>query len=781
MAILSGFPPSNTISPSVRITEIDNSFIATAPQTSAAGVVGFASKGPINIPTIINTRAQLNTVFGYPHPESGDPYLIYAGMQYLNVANTLYVVRVADDATVSDEAAQLASVNVPSAGSIIQIIASCAGSYVFAVDSFFSWKLNGILASKALVVLAGSYSTDDLVTDLNNQLNAEFDGIQFYNSPGDFLGLETIWAFGPDASLELISIQDSIYGPGSVCCMGTSMTVAETIGVNDRYPNNAYQTGGTYDFTGLTGLNIQIVVSGSNNVNIDNIIQVIDLSDLEGMSNTLGQIITEINSQRAGFGGTLPGGWQALAVGNQLAFETLTSGRDAQLLIKSDSTSNTIFGFTNVTAVGTSPAGTSGSVAIATFGIVNGAANLTGQVTFTVTADTPGIDGNATQIVITNNIAEGNFNIQVYNNGGQVEAWGALVKDPTSSYYVESFIALVSDWISVIDNTAVTGPPLDGTYSLSGGTDGIPSDPDAQDALIIGQSASFTGIYSLSDPEQIDIDLFIVPGHASTAVVAAMLDMCQNFRQDCLAIIDPPFGLTVHEIVQWQNGTHPLNTTRFDSDFGALYWPWLKYTDVFNLIDVWVPPSGSVIATIARSDQVSAPWFAPAGVTRGVVNGITDVFTRPSLAERDSMYGNRNAVNPIISFPDIGGFLIFGQKTLQRTPSALDRINVRRMMFYIEKQIRVSARRLLFEPNDQTLWTQFIQLASAICNAVMIGRGMYAFVVKCDATLNTPDVIDRNEMHAQIGVQPTIAAEFIFIEFSINRTGDFSLPSSSTF
>lgn len=216
--------------------------------------------------------------------------------------------------------------------------------------------------------------------------------------------------------------------------------------------------------------------------------------------------------------------------------------------------------------------------------------------------------------------------MMVYNNGGPVESWGGLVKDQTSSFYVETFISLVSDWIMVQDNIANTAFPLDGTYSLSGGSDGIPADPDAQDDLIIGDQLSYTGMYGLSEPEQIDIDLIAAPGHASTAVVSELLNLCQNVRQDCLAIIDSPFGLTVQEIVDWQNGSHPLNTTRFDSDFGALYWPWVKMFDTFNQIDVWCPPSGSVMATIANSDNLSEPWFAPAGINRGVVNNFAQVL-----------------------------------------------------------------------------------------------------------------------------------------------------------
>lgn len=778
MAILRGFPPSNTISPSVRITEKDLSFIAPEQSFHRAGLVGFASKGPVNVPTLISTHTQLNTVFGYPHPESGDPYLVYAAEQYLLVANELYVVRVADEDLVSDERAVTAEVDIPSAGGRIMVESDTAGPYTFAADSFFRWKLNGVLASKTLVVLAGTYTAAQLAEDMNLQLDSDIDGIQFYSHTSDTkIGVMTTFSYGPDAELEFISVQDAIYGgsvvSGNVTGLGTGMTQAYIVGSLDQYPA-AYQDPGEYDFTGYSNLNIQIVIDGTDSVLIDNVLQVIDLEDLEGAEYTVAQIVNVINATKTENGGTLPGGWTAYAEGDNLAFRTDHHGRDARLLIKSDSTAADFFGFAHVTKEGLSPIGTSGDAAIATYGRINGDENSTGALTFTLQADSPGIDGNSTQVVIENNIREGNFQMQVYNNGVQMEAWAALTKDETSRYYVETFLSLVSDWIRVEDNTSNTAPPLDGTYTLAGGADGIPSDPDDQDALIIGNQLGFTGMYALSEPEQIDIDLIAVPGHASTSVVLALIDLCQNVRMDCLAIIDPPFGLTVNEIIDWQNGTHPLNTTRFDSDFGALYWPWVKIRDSFNRVDIWAPPSGSILAVVARSDQLSAPWYAPAGLNRGTVPGITDVFSRPTLAERDLMYGYRNCINPIVQFVDFEGFVVWGQKTLQRRPTALDRVNVRRLMFYLEKRIRAASRQLLFDPHDEILRQKFIRIATGILQEVQVGRGVHDFRVKCDEEINTPDVIDRNEMRARIGVQPVRAAEFIFIEFSIHRTGSFA-------
>jgi hypothetical protein len=791
MANLKGFPPSNTISPSVRITEKDLSFIAPDQSFHRAGIVGFASKGPINIPTVIASRRQLNTVFGYPHPESGDPYLIYAAEQYLLVANELYVVRVAETDPVNSESAKSASVEVMSAGGQVEITSSVTQNYNFSKTGYFKWRLNGVLASKTLVVLANSdhpdqvvresgYSAAQLAEDLNSQLNSVVDGIEFFATVGEgsVIGIRTTFSFGPGASLELVSVQDAIYGQNNPTGLGTGMTVAQMTG----------SVGGNFDLSRSMHSDLHIVIDGTDNTNIDNVVQVLDLSGFDGNESVaVGALVQAINTEISN--GNIPGGFEALAVGENLSFRTLHHGRDARLLVKTESSLFETLGFNNplknptnnespagdyMTAEGTTPRGVSGSVHISELGLVSGNSNTDGEVSLNIKADSPGIDGNSTQVVIKNNIREGNFVMEVYNNGVQLESWGNLTKDQTSRYYVETFLSLVSDFVKVEDNANNPAPPLDGTYDLVGGKDGIPSDPDDQDGLLIGNMLGMTGIYSLSETEQIDLDLVAIPGHSSTGVVQSLIDMCQNLRSDCMAIIDPPFGLTVKEIVQWQNGAHPLNTTRFNSDFAALYWPWVKVRDAFNNVDVWIPPSGSIMAVYARNDFLARPWFAPAGLTRGIVPNITDVYSRPTLEERDLMYGFRNAINPIVQYVDSQDFVVWGQKTLQRKPTALDRVNVRRLMFYIEKRIRAASRTLLFEPHDDIFHQKFIRLAKEILQEVQVGRGLTDFIIKADYELNTPDVIDRNEFRARIGVQPTRAVEFMFIEFSIHRTGSFS-------
>src|SRR5882672_5753107 len=146
MPILNGFPPSNLISPGVRIAEVDLSFIAPAQTGHRAGLVGFASKGPINIPVLITSTQQLLTVFGQPHPDVGDPYLIYAAQQYLLVAGELFVVRVAATSPSNDESATTASVSVLTAGGPVQIVGNIpvGAGWSFTNDAFFRFRLNGV-------------------------------------------------------------------------------------------------------------------------------------------------------------------------------------------------------------------------------------------------------------------------------------------------------------------------------------------------------------------------------------------------------------------------------------------------------------------------------------------------------------------------------------------------------------------------------------------------------------------------------------------------------------
>jgi len=192
--------------------------------------------------------------------------------------------------------------------------------------------------------------------------------------------------------------------------------------------------------------------------------------------------------------------------------------------------------------------------------------------------------------------------------------------------------------------------------------------------------------------------------------------------------------------------------------------------DGFNDAEAWVPPSGHIASVIAFTDHVADPWWAPAGLSRASLRDVLEVEQSATQGERDFMYAGGNAVNPIIAMP-VHGTVVWGQRTLQRATTALDRINVRRMMLYLRKVVATAVVNLVFEPHDEFTWRQFVRLVEPVCDRIKRARGLYDFRVICDSTTNTPDMIKRNEMGAKILLQPTKTAEIITMEFVLLPTG----------
>jgi phage tail sheath protein FI len=181
-----------------------------------------------------------------------------------------------------------------------------------------------------------------------------------------------------------------------------------------------------------------------------------------------------------------------------------------------------------------------------------------------------------------------------------------------------------------------------------------------------------------------------------------------------------------------------------------------------------VPPSAVLPGVIAFNDQVAAEWFAPAGLNRGGLTSVIEAKTRLTRAERDELYEGR--LNPIATFPG-QGVTVFGQKTLQAKPSALDRINVRRLLIAVKKFIASSTRYLVFENNTAATRNRFLSIVNPYLESIQQRQGLYAFRVIMDETNNTPDVIDRNIMVGEIFLQPAKTAEFIVLDFNVLPTG----------
>jgi phage tail sheath protein FI len=238
--------------------------------------------------------------------------------------------------------------------------------------------------------------------------------------------------------------------------------------------------------------------------------------------------------------------------------------------------------------------------------------------------------------------------------------------------------------------------------------------------------------------------------------------MIETERADSLYILTTPDYydgsiLTAEEVVDNMDGL-------YDSNYSCTYWPWVQINDAENNVLMWVPPTRDVVRNIALTDNIAFPWFAVAGIQRGDVDAI-QARKKLTLSERDTLYENR--INPIATFTS-DGIKIWGNKTLQVKETALNRINVRRLLLQARKLISAVSIRLLFEQNDSVVRNQFLSLVNPILDNIRAERGLTDFRVVLS---NDPEDIDRNQLTGQIFLKPTRSLEFIQIEFVIMNTG----------
>ncbi len=280
-----------------------------------------------------------------------------------------------------------------------------------------------------------------------------------------------------------------------------------------------------------------------------------------------------------------------------------------------------------------------------------------------------------------------------------------------------------------------------------------------------GYTAYKKALDTIANPDEIDINMIVMPGILSSQaanIIDKAVEICED-RGDCFLVFD-----NVNSLNGDAASAAIAQADNYDTNYAATYYPWVKILDATVNRFMWVPPTVVIPGVIAYNDKVAFPWFAPAGLNRGSLATVNDVYTRLTHSERDDLYEGK--VNPIAVFPGVG-VCVWGQKTLQTKPSALDRINVRRLLIKLKKFIASSTRYLVFEQNTTATRNRFLNIVNPYLETVQQQQGLYAFKVVMDETNNTPDVVDRNQMKGEIFLQPAKAAEFIIIDFNIMRTG----------
>ena len=351
-----------------------------------------------------------------------------------------------------------------------------------------------------------------------------------------------------------------------------------------------------------------------------------------------------------------------------------------------------------------------------------------------------------------------------------------------------SYTAVSASYKGVLDNEFDRF-----TTMLHGGYDGVDSterEPFRNRILSDGTERSNYAFYSikkaidtLSDVEEVEFNIAAAPGLTHEGLTGHLVNTCES-RGDALAIIDVKGGYEpIYESKDGESSRRSdvdtvvtnMRDRGLNSSYGCAYYPWVQIRDTVGGQFVWVPPSVVALGAMSYAQRNSELWFAPAGFTRGGLSergaaGLPVVGVREKLTsvQRDKLYEAN--INPIASFP-AEGIVIFGQKTLQVTRSALDRINVRRLMIYIKKEISNMAATVLFDQNVQATWKRFLGKANPFLRGVQSGLGLTDYKIVLDETTTTPDLVDRNIMYAKIFLKPARSIEYIALDFVITNTG----------
>ena len=727
---------ANFVSPGVYTIEKDISEYAPSINTSIVGIVGFASKGPTNKATLITSQNRLIDTFGPPSEDITGQGL-EGSLEILEQTNSLYFVRAAT-ADAADASA------VMSVGACPSLLVSGAGTNTDIAGGY------GV--GRALTLRIQVYNNDGVAqyTDNSNAgkdfsipaATAVSQAEAIRSVVGGGLDADKVGVYSTgrtDAEAAGIALSGLIFG--SFAGSGASMSVSACSGTVFSEAN------------GCSALTVVSAIDGDSNYgasgNFASAVRVYGSTVIATGSNAA---TYEVESLYPGGGynaGTRPDGTVS---GNSITVNNLGS-QNFTLNVNQDGTTAEQFKTSFV-----------GSGAFIE-DVIN-----TGET-------------NAKSATIKGNLKKGGADATAASLTDFAGQLGTLFG--TTDFDITTQFLLPADGTSTGTGTPVTttvtatnGPrflkliPAAAT-SMAGGVTGDDSTGTNAATALIGSAAvdPKTGMQSLDDAT-INIGIALVPGIQTESVQNALITLAAT-TQNFLALVSPPYAVgTVQNAIDWSNGqsstTAGSRTSAINSSYAAIYWPWVKVFSVFDGIDRWLDPAIYGARQMAFTDTVADSWFAPAGYRRGRLTKPTDVEVKLNQGDRDSMYSGGNVINPVVSFPQ-QGITIFGQRTTQRSPSALDRINVRRLMIYIRKVILAATQRFVFEPNDQFTWSQIEGVLNPFLDDIQRRRGITEFRVVCDESVNTPLRVDRNELWTKVLVKPTKTAEILIFEINLTN------------
>lgn len=722
--------------------EIDLSLYTETNTNTSFAIAHTFNKGPIGTPTLVSNISRLLDLFGTPINPGTSTVACqgwFAAREYLRQGNKLYITRV-------DSAASPAAYSAQSLP---------GGS-----DQYLATNTNGVTSvsgDKKLTSVGSTFTTSGVlagdVVSLNGSdagyytivtVTSETEVIVDRNWPvgGQSAVTFTIWSSkkegGDTGSTSVSSTREFTDSSAHFSSNCASNQFLKIVDVSSTYDNGMY-------LISTVDSNTKVTVSRD-----------FPRGGLSGLTYAIyGSISAGTNGSTASSGEFSSSGAKfqshSVQAGDILYIhDTTDTGNNGYYLITGLKTSSEQ---TTVTVNEASWAG--GSLTGLTYSILPGSVKFTGL--------TKGTWCKGDYIVANKNSGTStNFNFETRDTGNTISL--EIVYNVNRSTIVSEMTDNSAYFsASVLSNR--TEPVIGYYIPLSGGSDGYASTVPAD---YIGNDIAGTGIKSFKNKERYQINLVAVPGQYNQNVQDALVSLAET-RGDCMALLDPPDYTTsdvvdtVQEVLDFHNGTY-IRTTPLTSNYAAMHWPWMQVYDEYHDVDVWIAPSGHMAGVFTQSDNASASWFAPAGYTRGKVKGAKDLRYSPDQDDRDMLNGPGSNVNPISNF--VGqGITVFGQKTLQRTTTSLDRISIRRMLLFVKSAIESVARQLTFEPNDSVLWSQFTSLCKPVLDRVLIGRGVREYLVLADDTTTTPEIAAQNRMVGKVFIKPMTTSEIIEVQF----------------
>ena len=764
------------VSPGVFTRENDISFLSQGVGDIGAAVIGPFKKGPVFLPTVVNTQSEFEELFGTP---DGTYYTGYTVQNYLREAGAITIVRVGH----SDGYTHTAPLAIAVSGSkIVATLFATTASDQTAGFSGSTISANTSSSDFSITVTGSSAISSSILPSSANDIDDVFGSSA--QGPKSTYSYNYFQKASIDADLE------SNGGVLSIIQLPSQVFESETLIANTPWIQSQDISGDRYSLFKFHTLGAGTTYNKEYKIGISNV-KVPVLADGSYTFPTFTITVREYSDTdkrpvvKETFAGVNLNPASANYISKTIGDLNTTIDSTGKMNITGDFANNSNHIRVEVAAEGSYPIA-AGPFAHAAYtnpiyastddSLVPGVIFSTGSFnnTSTVSSKYSGIDLETATVKIDNN--------------------SYLVPIPQNSTIGANTVFSFDGAMNAISGGAVTS--VNAGYSLTGsnltdvnkrqfivgfqnGFDGIsPIVTSNLGSDIVGtnsqgfdlNTSTSTGsidyvraINSVSNPDDFDVNLISAPGvirRLHSYVFDYVVEMVET-REDAFFIGD----------VTSENDTIAQAVAQgssVDSNYTGTYYPWVKTIDVNTNKLTSVPPSVLMPGIYAANDKIAAEWWAPAGLNRGGIVGAVSVLNRLTHSERDELYEGK--INPIASFPG-EGIVAFGQKTLQEASSALDRINVRRLLIKVKKYIASTSRYLVFEQNTATTRSKFLNTVNPYLEGIQQRQGLYTFKVVMDETNNTPDVIDRNILVGQIFLQPTRTAEFIVLDFSILPTG----------